>query len=478
METRRALEILTALTQRGEPAAAPFEVGEMGGAGLVRTVGVAAKDQMEIVARELPAATQRVRDLGRRLAAGGTEEREKLRAQLLEEAVRLEHLTQTRAKLDALVWNAPTETFLVPTFAGRRLLTDLAIWRERFGEGALDAFLNRISRLRGGLDATVARAAQMLPSIVDSEPAVSRPEARAPSLILARQGTNNFSLSVAYAMSLQHLRVKDVSRQDRLTIAAMLSGDLEPTEELVRFDKALEALRDRGLARDAEAIVAASLVDFTPDQVVDQIVRFDAIRRMDESLDSVEASVLARSPHAPKEAYTRYRMALEHLVRARSGEEDRPDAAATILAASSGEIRSAFERFDRHLGQVTGMFDASSVAAAMLTTSPLDPAQALDILKESVGAVTRGNYFDATVEIPGLALLLVHGTGPEVTRFVVDSAISFPGGALPMPTDRAPAFYPIRDTSWYLWHDRWLYRPTLRYVRTHPLHVHTVPQFG
>jgi len=477
MEARRAFEILSALVQRLEPAAAPTEVGELGGAGLVRTVERPTKEQMESVAAQLRAVTQRVRELGRRLA-GQPDDNGKLRAELREETGRLEELSRTRSRLDALVWNAPSQTFLLPTLEGRRLLADLATWRDRFGEGALFDFLSRMARLRKGLDATVVRAGQILPAIFEFEPNATRSDLRAPALILARQGTNTVSLAVAYEVSLRHLRVTGVSLEDRLLIAAMLSGDLEPTEELARFDESREALRDRGLARDAEAVVAASLVDFPADRRVEQIVRFDAVRRMDDSLDSVEASVLARSPYAPSEAYERYRTALEHTVRARAGTGDRPDAAAAILAASTGSIEAALERFDRHLGQVAGMFDVSSVAAAMLTGSALDPAQALDILKESVGAVTRGNYFEMTFEIPGLALLLVHGTGPEITRFVVDSGMAFPGVAPAMPTGPARAYYPIRDTSWYLWHDRWLYRPTLRYVRTHPLHVHTVPHFG
>ena len=476
MEAGRALEILSRLMQRQEPGANPDEVGELGGAGLLRTVGAASKEQLELAASRLPGVTERVRDLGRRLATGNEETIYALRDKLREETADLQHLTRARATLEALVWNPPTQTFLSLTLSGRRVLTDLATWRDRFGEGGFGVFSNRMARLRSGLDATVARAKEILLSISDSEANVTRPEYRAPALILARQASNYARLAHAYDVSLRHLRVNGVALEDRLLIAAMLSGDMEPVEELNRFDQARQALRERGLARDAEALVAATLVDFAPDRWDEILVRIDAFRRMDDSLDSVEASVLARSPRTPDETFARYRAALDHAVPTRSKNGDRIDAAAAILASASPAIEPLLERYDRHLAQLLGMFDAPSIAAAMLTVSPLDPAQALDTLKESVGSVTREGYFDATIEIPGLALLLVLGTGPEVTRFVVDNAVSFPGLASQTGTLGAQPL--LRDNSWYLWHNRWLYRPTMQYVRAHPLHVHTVPHFG
>jgi len=476
VQAERAFSSLAAVAQGADPGMSTTEAADLAFRGLLRSVSPTTKSQLELAVAELPALTERVRQAGRELAGmAGRRDRpvEAARKTLRELTGRLEELTRTQAALEGLMWNPSTGTFAGLTLAGRRTLANLATWRARFGTLSLEEFLAQMGRTRQGLESIVRRAKDLLLDL-ESADLLAEPHAlRVPAIILAKRGITGRDLRDRFARCLYAVRE---AGPEGLVAAAILASEDNLADALERLPRAEEALRRRDLAGPKEAVVAVSLLDLDPSAWDDVFDRMDAVKRAVVGLDAISLLTLARSPHGPEEAASRYGEAAAHVARSGPREGDEHRAAAAILAATTLPVRAACERFSRHMSQITGMYDPPHVEAAMLASSPLDPAEALDVLKEAVGAVTRVNYFDGTVEIPSLALLVVHGAGPEIARFVAEAG---PPSLVPgRELAPAPARFVGRDPMWYLWHDRWVYRRTMWYLRTHPVHVHTVPHFG
>src|SRR2546421_560947 len=140
-----------------------------------------------------------------------------------------------------------------------------------------------------------------------------------------------------------------------------------------------------------------------------------------------------------------------------------------IFAAAAMADRFAFVA-----SHLTGVFDPPHAPSAMLAASPLEPFEAIDVFRDCISAITRRNFFELTLEIENLALVMCYGVAPLGLGYL---AANLPPGAIP-PIPAPLAAVPLYGPSWYAWHTYWVYRPLGRYIATHPVHVHTIAAFG
>ena len=483
MDCERAFAILASLAQRQNGEMTGEELEDLVSRGLVRSVDKETKARMDSEVSGIAAIASRVQNLRRSLdsVAGsrglfrreGIAPHEASRIELREIEVRLEEATRTKSTVDSLVWDASAETYVQITFQGRRALSDLAVRRYRLAGASFDEFLEGLRMLRAGLEATVRRSAQILVSISTFNSSISKPALRVPALILAKQGIDTIRYAAAFNRIFSEIRSPSAKDEDLLMAAAFLAS-LPTTDEdvLQRFEDLRKTLRSTGQWNGVEVLLAASLIDLQPEILNDVLQRLNALHIDTEVVNALNLIGLARSPYSTEEALQRYdgvKSALEG--RGYRGGED-VAAAFAVLASAQQPVEVLAERFAELSGQLHGMFDPPHVAAAMLASNPLDPSESMDLLKEAAGAITRGSFFEGTMEIEGLAMVMLYGQAVEAARLLPES-VAPPAGAV------SPESYLYQQgNSWYLWHNYWFYRPTLFYIRTHPLHFHTVPHFG
>ncbi len=134
------------------------------------------------------------------------------------------------------------------------------------------------------------------------------------------------------------------------------------------------------------------------------------------------------------------------------------------------------DRFFALHSQLQWTYTSPSSAAAMLAVLPLEPAESLAVLRESIGAVSRANFFDDAEEVNNLALLLTAGIGPKL--------VSDAGPARPSEGSsfREGDVEQYRAGPIFAFLPFWVHQsynqPTLRRIAAHPTHMHTVPYFG
>jgi len=150
------------------------------------------------------------------------------------------------------------------------------------------------------------------------------------------------------------------------------------------------------------------------------------------------------------------------------------EAAASILASAPIEAGAMVDRFAFVASHLAGVFDPPHAPSAMLAASPLEPFEAIDVFRDCISAITRRNFFELTLEIENLALVMCYGVAPLGLGYL---AANLPPGAIP-PIPAPLAAVPLYGPSWYAWHTYWVYRPLGRYIATHPVHVHTIAAFG
>src|SRR3989454_3271817 len=132
------------------------------------------------------------------------------------------------------------------------------------------------------------------------------------------------------------------------------------------------------------------------------------------------------------------------------------------------------DRFAFMAPPLPGFFDPPHPPSAMLAESPLEPFEAIDVFGDCISAITRRNFFELTLEIENLALVMCYGVAPLGLGYL---AANLPPGAIP-PIPAPLAAVPLYGPSWYAWHTYWGYRPPGRYIATPPGPVHTIPAFG
>ncbi|OGS46417.1 MAG: hypothetical protein A3K66_04335 [Euryarchaeota archaeon RBG_16_67_27] len=474
----RAIEILRGLNMRAPAVATVEETTALEALGLVRSFTQEAKGSLETEIGRLGSVADQLRGLSRSIdasagpiavsspSAGAPPAHEAVRAL----TTQVEELTRIRALFDSLVWNDATSRYLQITLDGRRTLVDLAVWRPRVGDLPLETFQRQMADLRQGFERTILRAATVVNFCARALPYLP-PDLRTAGVILAKESLDPERTAAAVVRYHQTMPWSAAPPADQLLAATLLAAIPEdPAAVVPRFEASWRDLLAHEPYPEMQAVLAASLTELSPEDRARALARLAAIRPNVSTRSPVALLGLSRSMHTVEEASARYRASQEALMALGVAGGDSLDAAAAILASSPMLVPVLAERVGRLLGELRGVFDPPIVAAAMLSSSPLEPNESHELFKEAVGAVSRMNFFDLTLEIDDLALLMVYGSGPEIARFTLEGIPPAPG----------PLVEPVlaRPSVWYTYHDFWIHRPRALYLRTHPAHIHTIPYFG
>lgn len=479
MDIQRATQVLGALQRREETTVPSDEVRVLAAAGLVRSFDVPTQGRMSSDAERIPAVTMDVRQLGRALHAGSGGDLEATRARLRDATTELEGLLQLKALVDGLVWNDRTESYLSLTLEGRRALADLQNWGPRFPASPLDAFRARLSEYRGSLAQSIARAAWLLHHVVglastEVSMPFTMPDLRLASVILSQVPGDVFHVSRRFARGYAMTPWYSTRPDDQL-VGAIALGSMRGDEATSArtFGELRASLQSQGFPVDDEVVMAAALVDVPAEHRATVLLRLAELRRQRSTLNPVLLTGLARSPHAIEAAIARFEEVTARMARLGYADGEPIAMAGALLASAPEPLDVLLERFHEIAKRLTSTFSPPAVGGALLATSPLDANEAFEALQECIGAVTRGNLFDLTLEIESLGLALASVTDPLDLRSAL--AGPPPPGAV-VSQVVAPAR--IVGSWWLASHGRFVYRPLVRYVASHPAHVHTVPAFG
>lgn len=485
MESDRVRAVLEGIEARQEAVVAREERDLLVSQGLVRTVDPATKDRWTADVANLASLRDRVRDLSRQaLATPGPEAPPELRQMI----ANLEQLTREKSTLDGLVWNGPTQEYVDVTLAGKGVLEDLKTWQRRLSGRDFTGFQQEMEKYRGTIAGYVGNASVINRFLVLDEQTRAEDEwgpsspmtnvdARFAATILAKRGVNPGMIVSEFQFFNHGTNWGDFSAEDRLLASAILAS-LPWDPMIVRnvFERLRIGLQTHGVLPADRVIVAASLADLQEGWWDPVFSRIDDIRRRLPAMNSLLVAALARSPYSVDETMARYGAALSGMTAKGYQDTTQIEIAASLLAASPVPQEAMLDRFSFTLAHVQGAFDPPFAPAAMLATSPLEPNEAIDVFRDCLGAVTRMSFFDLTLEIEELALILSYGLAPL--------GMGYLGGNLPAGTALPPAAAAMAPTalglgtSWYVWHNYFVYRPIGRYIATHPVHVHTVAAFG
>ena len=487
MDSDRVRAILAGIQGHQEVSATKEERDALVGQGLGKTVDTPTRDAWTAAVANLPSLRDQVRELSRQaLATPGPDAPPELRKMIAD----LEELTRRKSALDALVWNGPTQEYLNATLPGQGVLEDLTTWESRLGDRDLESFRSEMDRYRAGLADLVNRARAIhnslvldeetrIPDMVADAAPYTSVDFRFASTILAKRDVDPVLLVRAFQYFNHDTSWGSFAKEDHLVASAILAS-LPGGVDAVRdsFERLRIQLEYHGILPEDRVIVAASMADLHDSWWPQVFARIDEIKKERPPMNSLLVAALARSPYPVPEALTRYDGTLAAM--AAKGYKDgiQIQVAATLLASAQLPQERLADRFAQTLSHVQGSFDPPFAPAAMLAANPLEPDQAVDVFRDCIGAVTRMNFFELTLEIEELALIMSYGVAPLGTGYL--------GGGLPA----APPLTPIPPPgvaaplvlgpglSWYVWHNYYVYRPIGRYFATHPVHIHTVAAFG
>ena len=485
MESDRVRGILEGIQGHQEAAMTAEERQALVTAGLVRAVDTATRDQWTQQVANLTSLRDRVRDLSRQaLATPGPDAPPELRQMISD----LEQLTREKSSLDGLVWNGPTQEYVDVTLSGKTVLEDLRTWQKRLAGRDFAAFEQEMGKYRGQIADLVDRGSVINRFLILDEQTRAEDEwgptspmtnvdARFASAILTKRGVNPGMIVSEFQWFNHGMNWGDFSPEDRLLASAILSSlPWDPTIVRNVFERLRIALQYHGILPQDRVIVAASLADLQEGWWDQVFSRIDDIKKRRPALNSLLVGALARSPYSVDEAMARFDAAVAGMTTKGYQDTTQIEVAASLLAASQVPRETMIDRFSYSLAHVQGAFDPPFAPAAMLATNPLEPNEAVDVFRDCLGAVTRMSFFDLTLEIEELALILSYGLAPL--------GMGYLGGNLPAGTALPPGVVAIAPTAlglgtaWYVWHNYWVYRPIGRYIATHPVHVHTVAAFG
>jgi len=484
MDSARVRSILQGVQEHHDASVTPEERDLVVSQGFLGVVDTATRDRWTAAVSELPSLRDRVREMSRvALATPGPEAPPELRQMIAD----LEQATRARASLESLAWNGPTQQFLLPTLAGRNLLADLTTWQTRLEGRTFEDFQEEMSVYRAVLTHTVGRAYAVYRGLLDDEATqdvemvptgllLTNVDFRFAAMVLAKRSVDPSLLVRSFQLFNHETNWGSLNKDDRLIGSAILASfpwDLGSVRQ--NFERIRIALASHGILPEDRIIVAVSLTDLPENWWTQVLTRIDEIRRLKPSLNSLLVSTLARSPYPVTDALRRFDGALAAM--AAKGHKDgiHMEAAAAILGAAQIPADGMVDRFAFTVAHVAGTFDPPYAPAAMLAASPLEPLEAIDVFRDCLGTVTRNGFFDLTLEIEELALIMSYGVAPLGLGYM---AANLPPGAPVVPAPPVAAMVPAWGTSWYVWHNYWVYRPLGRYIATHPVHVHTVAAFG
>src|SRR5207247_2062516 len=131
-----------------------------------------------------------------------------------------------------------------------------------------------------------------------------------------------------------------------------------------------------------------------------------SLNKVDRLIGSAILASLPWDFATVRNAFERLRMELQcHRVHP----EGRILAAASRLAAGPMARETMVERFSVAMSHLAGTFDPAFAPAAMIAANPLEPLEAIDVFRDCIAVVTRSSFYDLTLEIEELALILSYG---------------------------------------------------------------------
>ncbi len=487
MDSDRARAILAGLEGHQTISVTQEERDALVGQGLVKAVDTATRDAWTAAVSGLPSLRDRVQAASRQaLATPGADAPPELRQMIAD----LEETTRRKAALDALVWNDATQESLYATLPGRNILEDLTTWESRLGGRDLDGFRSEMGEYRAGLADIVARAQRIHNFIiVDEESRLEDAVANATSpytsvdfrfaaMILAKRNLDAYLLAHSFEWFNYDTSWGTFSKEDQLVTSAVLASlPLDPMAARQSFERLRIQLEYHGIMPADRLIVAASLADLHESWWPQVFDRIDQIKRARPQLNSLLVGALARSPYSVEETLARFDAVQSGMAAKGFKDGMQMDLAATLLASAQLPQAALVDRFSETLSHVQGSFDPAFAPAAMLAANPLEPHQAVDVFRDCLGEVTRMGFFELTLEIEELALIMSYGVAPLGTGYVGANLPAAPP-LTPMPAAAAAPILLGPGLSWYVWHNYFVYRPIGRYIATHPVHVHTVAAFG
>jgi len=483
VDSGHARAILKAVEDRQPVDMSPDERRIFVGQGILSPVDTATRDRWLTAVAALPALRDRVRELSRQaLATPGPTAPPELQRMIRE----LEEIAGQKTSVDSLVWNGPTQEYVKPTLLGRSVLEDLSTWQKHLEGRSFEEVQQELSAYRGGLIETIRRADLVYRGLMlteqmraDNDVTFGNPfttvDLRFASIVLAKRSLDPNLLARSFEFFNMAVNWGSWNKEDRLvgsTVLASLPGNLNTVRD--NFERLRIQLESHGILPEDRIFAAASMADLDPSWWDLVFSRIDEIHRRRPPLNAILLSALARSSYSVDEALARFDAALAGM--ADRGYKDglHVEAAASILASAPIERRAMVERFALTAAHLAGVFDPPHAPSAMLAASPLEPFEAIDVFRDCISAITRRNFFELTLEIENLALVMCYGVAPLGLGYL---AANLPPGAIsqaPSIVAAVPAYGP----SWYAWHTYWVYRPLGRYIATHPVHVHTIAAFG
>ena len=484
MESDRARAILQMIQDRQEAAVQPSEREELVSQGFLVSVDAPTRDGWTASVAGLAALRDRVREMSRvALATPGPVAPPELQQMVAS----LEELTRQKTNLETLVWNAPTQEYFLPTLAGRNVLADLTTWQRRLEGRTFPDFLREMYDYRAALFQAVSRASAIQGGLLWDEETRDAEETpmelsftnvdfRFAAMILAKRAINPSLLVSAFQMFHHDTNWGSLNKVDRLigsAILASLPWDFATVRNA--FERLRVELEYHGVQPEDRILAAASLADIPQSAWAEVLERIDDLHRGRPTLNFLLASALARSPYEPADALARFEDALTGMAARGYKDGIHIEAAASLLAAGPMAREIMVDRFSVAISHLAGTFDPPFAPAAMIAANPLEPLEAIDVFRDCIAVVTRSSFYDLTLEIEELALILSYGVAPMGLGYLAANLPAAPPVQRVAPM--APPVSPLA-TSWYVWHGHYVYRPIGWYIATHPVHVHTVAAFG
>jgi len=483
MDSGRVREILQALADHREVSVTADERASLVSEGLLGPVDPATRDRWTAAVSGLLPLRDRVRELSRQaLATPGPTAPPELQKMISD----LEEITRQKTSLDALVWNSPTQEYFRLTLPGKGVLKDLSTWQKRLEGRSFEDFQREMGGYREGLLQTISRADAVYRSLFLAEAMRSEDEVtfgspfttvdlRFASMILSKRPLDPTLLARLFEFYNADVNWGSWNKEDRLvgsTVLASVPGDPGPVR--TNFEQVRFRLESHGILPEDRIFAAASMADLDPNSWDSVFARIDGIRRSRPALNALLVSALARSPYSVEEALGRFDAAISGMAARGYRDGLHVEAAASILSSSQIPQEAMVDRFAFATSHLAGVFDPPYAPSAMLAVSPLEPLEAIDVFRDCIGAITRRGFFELTLEIEDLALVLSYGVAPLGLAYM---AANLPPAAVPQAAAALVAA-PFIAPSWYVWHTYWVYRPLGRYIATHPVHIHTVAGFG
>lgn len=477
MKADRAWTVLSAVRARSDVSANQQEQEELVVEGLLRTISAQDRQAMEAEVKELEPLTAKVRAACREGDSPmGTKAMMARPSPAKSEGYchdlrRLESMLMRKASLECMVYSSSTGCNLSVTSEGERVLEDLEAWRARYGGMELKELLTRLGAMRAEMNQTISQAAAIAGELRGFTNSRFLTPVRAPALVLAeRKSSSARAVNVASAKGFDG-RLDG----DRLMMASLVSANEGTGEELAQsYERTKAKAVAAGMEGPEQGFQALSLMggdEAKTDLAMDRMQTLKASL----PLSNDDLAWLALSEHSADRAIARYNGLMGSFTSKGMVEDDQLRRAAAIMAGSDMKEASLIDRFSVLHDHLQWTF-ASPTAAAMLAVLPLEPEESLAVLRDSIGAVSRANFFDDAEEVNNLALLLTAGMGPKLVSEAgparPSEGSSFRGEEVGASrTGPLNAFLPF-------WVHRSYNEPTLRRIASHPAHMHTVPYFG